>query len=142
LFAFVLVCGGVILLPAKEKEKGKFHLPYINAKYIFPWIVLISFALIQYKWPEFFGNLFNITSETAEYAIPMLVFFGVCIVLGVYSYLRNFSLIPVLGLVSCCYLLTGMAWSNWKWFFVWMMIGLIVYFMYGFKKSKLNKNEA
>ncbi len=139
LFAFVLVCGGVILLPSKEKEKGKFHLPYINARYIFPWIVITAFALIQYKFPNFFGNLFLITSETAEYAIPMLIFFVVCIVLGIYSYLRNFSLIPVLGLVSCCYLLTGMAWSNWKWFFVWMFIGLVIYFMYGFKKSKLNK---
>jgi amino acid transporter len=27
LFAFVLVCGGVLLLPRKFKEPGKFHLP-------------------------------------------------------------------------------------------------------------------
>src|SRR5215213_6114046 len=32
LFAFVLVCGGVLLIPAKEKQAGKFHLPYINGK--------------------------------------------------------------------------------------------------------------
>jgi APA family basic amino acid/polyamine antiporter len=34
LFAFVLVCGGVLILPRNmdAKEKGKFKMPYINAK--------------------------------------------------------------------------------------------------------------
>ena len=36
LFAFVLVCGGVLLIPKKEKVPGKFNIPYINAKFIFP----------------------------------------------------------------------------------------------------------
>jgi hypothetical protein len=31
-----LVNGGILLMPQKEKLKGRFHLPYINAKYIFP----------------------------------------------------------------------------------------------------------
>jgi APA family basic amino acid/polyamine antiporter len=141
LFAFVLVCGGVLMLPPKEKEKGKFHLPYINSKFIFPVIAALTFILIQWKFPDFFSNLFNVTSETAETAIPMIIFFVVLIVLAIFSFLREFSLVPVLGLASCCYLLTGMAWSNWKWFFVWMIIGLVIYFMYGFKKSKLAKNE-
>jgi hypothetical protein len=35
------------------------------------------------------------------------------------------------------YLLTGMSASNWKWFFIWFGIGLVVYFMYGYRKSKL-----
>src|SRR3984885_5941332 len=34
LFAFVLVCGGVLLLPREAAIKGRFHLPYFNAKYI------------------------------------------------------------------------------------------------------------
>src|SRR6201986_3560989 len=29
LFAFVLVCGGVLLLPHEEAQKGRFHLPYV-----------------------------------------------------------------------------------------------------------------
>ncbi|HZH95466.1 MAG TPA: amino acid permease, partial [Flavisolibacter sp.] len=36
LSAFVLVCGGVLLIPRKEKVAGKFHLPYFNAKFIYP----------------------------------------------------------------------------------------------------------
>lgn len=139
LFAFVLVCGGVLMLPHREKEKGKFHLPYINSKYVFPIITLLAFISIQLEFPTFFSDLINITDETIETSLPMLIFFIVCIILAIFSYLREFSLIPVLGLVSCCYLLTGMAWSNWMWFFVWMAIGLVIYFLYGFKKSKLNK---
>lgn len=141
LFAFVLVCGGVLMLPPKEKEKGKFHLPYINSKFIFPAIAAFTIIFIQWKFPDFFSNLFYVTSETAETAIPMIIFFVVFIVLAIFSFIREFSLVPVLGLASCCYLLTGMAWSNWKWFFVWMIIGLVIYFIYGFKKSKLAKNE-
>jgi len=28
--------------------------------------------------------------------------------------------------------------SNWSWFLVWLAIGLVIYFSYGRKKSKLN----
>jgi hypothetical protein len=59
--------------------------------------------------------------------------------MAVLAFLKNLSLIPLLGLVSCCYLLTGMAVSNWQWFGIWLVIGLVVYFMYGYKNSKLNK---
>jgi amino acid transporter len=138
LFAFVLVCGGVLVLPRKEKEEGKFHLPYINSKYWFPAITLAVYGFLIYKYPDFFKSQFQISSENMETALPMLVFFAVCIVMVVLSFVKEFSLIPVLGLVSCCYLLTGMAWSNWKWFFVWLVIGLIFYFSYGRKHSKLN----
>ena len=138
LFAFVLVCGGVLVLPRKEKEEGKFHLPYINSKYWFPAIVFAVYGFLIYKYPDFFKSQFQITSENIETALPMLIFFAVCIIMVVLSYIKEFSLIPVLGLVSCCYLLTGMAWSNWKWFFVWLVIGLVFYFSYGRKHSKLN----
>jgi amino acid transporter len=141
LFAFVLVCGGVLTLPRKNREEGKFHLPYINSKYWFPIIVLAVYSFLIYKYPDFFKSQFQITSENIETALPMLIFFAVCIVMVVLSFVKEFSLIPVLGLVSCCYLLTGMAWSNWKWFFVWLVIGLIFYFSYGRKHSKLNKAQ-
>jgi amino acid transporter len=47
LFAFVLVSGGVLLLPRIEKQKGKFSIPYINAQYIFPLIYVLTFYLFQ-----------------------------------------------------------------------------------------------
>jgi basic amino acid/polyamine antiporter, APA family len=42
-----------------------------------------------------------------------------------------------MGLITCMYLLTGMTKSNWAWFLAWLGIGLIIYFLYGYKKSKL-----
>ena len=36
LFAFVLVCGGVLLIPRAEKQPWRFTMPFINGKYLFP----------------------------------------------------------------------------------------------------------
>lgn len=138
LFAFVLVCGGVLMLPPKQAgEGGKFKLPYVNSKFIFPAMVVVAAALLLTFNPEFVNNTFIINSETAAVNVPMIIFFIVCVLMAVFSFLKNFSLIPVLGVVSCCYLLTGMALSNWIWFTVWLVIGVVIYFLYGFRKSKL-----
>jgi basic amino acid/polyamine antiporter, APA family len=144
LFAFVLVCGGVLMLPPQKNEdyteatKGKFRLPYINAKYIFPLVILVAFSLILYFVPEFISDKFHITTENAATNVPMVVFFILCFVMSVLAYMKNLSLIPILGLVSCCYLLTGMAASNWLWFSIWLALGLVIYFLYSRKNSKLN----
>jgi APA family basic amino acid/polyamine antiporter len=146
LFAFVLVCGGVLMLsPQSEEElaeratKGKFRIPYVNSKFIFPLIVLISAVLVHNLFPTFFSDTFDFEGENFATNISMVVFFGLCIVMSFLAFVKNLSLIPLLGLISCCYLLTGMAVSNWKWFGVWLLIGLVFYFAYGYKNSKLNK---
>ncbi len=138
LFAFILVCGGVMLIPRKIKEKGKFHMPYINAKYIFPILFIISIALIQYYFPKYFSDIFLFSQDNFATNIPLIVFYLLCIIISFLSFTKNLSLIPVLGLISCCYLLTGMSVMNWAWFSLWLIIGLGVYFAYGYKKSKLN----
>jgi basic amino acid/polyamine antiporter, APA family len=139
LFAFVLVCGGVLTLPPKQKEIGKYHLTYINAKYIMPAIIALVFILLFIFNPDFIYNQCCITTENAAKNIPMLVFLALCLLMAVLSFLKDLSLIPVLGLLSCCYLLTGMEASNWIWFSAWLVIGLVVYLGYGYRKSKLNK---
>ena len=145
LFAFVLVCGGVLLLSPQSKEeiaegitKGKFRIPYINSKFIFPILVIASAIFVQYMFPTFFKDTFDLNGTAFANNISMIVFFILCIVMAVLAFAKNLSLIPLLGLISCCYLLTGMAVSNWKWFGVWLLIGLVFYFMYGYKNSKLN----
>jgi basic amino acid/polyamine antiporter, APA family len=71
--------------------------------------------------------------------ISMLIFWLIGILLSIFAILKNWSLIPMLGLISCLYLLTGMAANNWKWFAIWFAIGLVIYALYGYKKSKLAK---
>jgi amino acid transporter len=133
LFAFVLVCAGVLILPRNmdAKEKGKFKMPYVNSKYIVPSITIVSLLVI------FYNHASMILNEDSSCNFPMIVFYLVWITIAIFSYIKNFSLIPVLGLLSCCYLLTGMGWTNWIMFGVWLVIGLVVYFLYGYKKSKL-----
>lgn len=143
LFAFLLVCAGVLMLPPKDKSiphaHKTFRLPYINGKWIVP-LMVIGSAISLFKWaPDFLSQQLSITGDNAANTIPMLVFFALCLVMSVMSFRRNLSLIPVLGVLSCTYLLTGMAASNWIWFGVWLLIGLVVYLLYGAKHSKLAK---
>ncbi|WP_294223440.1 amino acid permease, partial [uncultured Chryseobacterium sp.] len=140
LFAFVLVCGGVLMLSPQseaemEERKGKFRIPYINSKYIFPAGFILSLILVNYLFPTYFSEMFGDVVKN----IPLITFYLVCIVISILAFVKNLSLIPVLGLVSCCYLLTGMSTENWSWFGIWLVLGLIFYFSYGRKNSRLNK---
>jgi amino acid transporter len=141
LFAFVLVCGGVLLLPRLEKQPGKFHLPFISSKVIYPVLLLGITVLIHLNYPTYFVDLFDFTSPDTNptFQISIIIFWLICYTLAVFAIIKNWSLIPLMGLVTCMYLLTGMTAMNWAWFGAWLMIGLIIYFLYGYKKSKLNQ---
>jgi len=155
LFAFVLVCGGVLLIPAKQKEHGKFNLPYVNGQFIFPLIIVGSMACLFAFTKNYFGSIFNFDfSSNSEYVegkisfmdaalpnISIIIFWLVAIILSIAAFIKKYSLIPLMGLITCLYLLTGMTKSNWVWFLGWLAIGLVIYFLYGYKKSKLATNE-
>ena len=50
--------------------------------------------------------------------------------------------VPVLGVIACLYLMLGLPWITWIRFGLWLAIGLVVYFLYGFKRSGLAKPLA
>jgi basic amino acid/polyamine antiporter, APA family len=74
--------------------------------------------------------------------IPILVFLLLLGELLWLCFINRLSLIPVLGVLSCAYLMTELGWTNWFRFGIWMMVGLVVYFIYGYKHSNLNKETA
>jgi len=74
-----------------------------------------------------------------KHKIPMWIFFFLCIVITYYCITKNLSLIPVLGLLCCLYMMCELGISNWIGFGIWLVIGLVIYFLYGYKHSKLNK---
>ena len=212
LFAFVLVCAGVLVLQNKPGvQRGKFRIPYANAKYIIPIVFLIGTVLaftefkketmsfitnepkiiestsfvtalnneelkivqqeisaspvvLQGKQIDAHAYLTNLTE--AQYAsfiaksaipstkkfesgwalfqhkIPMWIFFFITLAVMYYCITKNLSLIPVLGLLSCLYMMCELGISNWIGFGVWLTIGLIVYFSYGYKHSKLRLDHV
>ncbi|CAM4148451.1 amino acid/polyamine/organocation transporter, APC superfamily [Pedobacter westerhofensis] len=76
-----------------------------------------------------------------KHKIPMWIFFVICVVVTYYCITKNLSLIPVLGLLCCLYMMCELGISNWIGFGIWLVIGLVVYFLYGFKHSKLNTDN-
>jgi len=76
--------------------------------------------------------------ELFKHKIPMWIFMIVLICLVVWTYKQNLSLIPLLGLVSCLYMMAELSVWNWLYFTIWLLIGLVIYFGYSRKNSKLN----
>jgi APA family basic amino acid/polyamine antiporter len=47
--------------------------------------------------------------------------------------------VPIMGIISCVYLMTRLSKDTWIRLIAWMAIGLVIYFTYGIRKSKLRK---
>ncbi len=140
LFAFVLVCGGVLLLPEEpvtDLNRKRFRIPYVNSKYIVPLLIITLFLVFS----EQIMALFMYDGDWHVYKdkLPYFLFIIAAIIMAVLSFTRNLSLIPVLGLLSCLYLMTELGYTNWLRFLIWLALGLIIYFTYGYHKSKLNR---
>ena len=211
LFAFSVVCAGVLVLQDKEIPRGKFRAPYINSKFIMPLLGVIglvyaatfnkentirfitntpevyapkelvtslhqneSVKLLEYlqnkgytKSLEHVEDLelilskvkqdslenYEITVKNAPIAenkklekgwmlwkhkIPMWLFCVSFVFLSIWAYRKNLSLIPMLGLVCCLYLMAELTIWNWVYFGIWLVIGLGIYFSFSIKNSKLN----
>jgi amino acid transporter len=210
LFAFVLVCGGVLVLQNKKDiPRGKFKTPYVNSKFIMPVLVVVAIALsFTYNKQATMDFITNekqmndgativvslnetqiadikqhiIASDSASFIasnndietymssltdanyssfvnslpvdesikyqsgwnlfkhkIPMWIFIIIVFALTVWAFRQNLSLIPMLGLVSCLYMMAELGISNWVGFGLWLVVGLVIYFGYSKKNSKLNK---
>jgi APA family basic amino acid/polyamine antiporter len=155
LFAFALVCGGILIIDPYGRSEARFKVPYINGKWLVPLILLLGAFLVytynasgnhefqaditgQHGWLQHDAVSGKVTGGFAH-QIPTLVFFLFCIALAVLSFRKNLSLLPTLGLLINLYLMTELGISNWTLFFVWLLIGLAVYFTYGYKNSKLGQ---
>lgn len=77
-----------------------------------------------------------------KHKIPMWIFLIVLAGLTVWSYKENLSLIPLLGLICCLYMMAELSVWNWIYFTIWLLIGLLIYFGFSRKNSKLNTQRA
>lgn len=145
LFAFVVVCGGVLVLQQrKTRMKGRFQVPYINGKYLVPLLMGIMVYLnVRYNY-DYWRDFFYLTGENKMIVafaerLPMLLFLLTSMAITWISFTRKLSLIPVMGLLSCLFLMTKLGHTNWIRFLVWLGIGLLFYFTFSRKNSELNK---
>jgi type III secretory pathway component EscU len=76
-----------------------------------------------------------------KHKIPMWIFLLSLIGLAIWSWKQNLSLIPLLGLICCLYMMAELSIWNWIYFTCWLFIGLIIYFGFSHNNSKLNKQE-
>jgi len=70
--------------------------------------------------------------------IPTWIFILFTIFITFASIAKNLSLIPLLGLLSCLYMMSQIQLSNWLYFMGWLVLGLVIYFGYSRRNSKLN----
>lgn len=143
-FAFILVCAGVLYMDYSGISKlSKFKVPYVNGKYLISILLLLAiyfvFAyaddyLAEWRGLSFMGVL--------EHKLLAIIFWLVWVILAVMGYKFNFSLLPVAGILVNLYLMSELGASNWFIFLIWLVLGLIVYFAYGYRKSKLNTENT
>ncbi|MBK8712967.1 MAG: amino acid permease [Niastella sp.] len=135
LFAFVLVSGGVLFLPRLVKEKGKFQLPYINGQYIIPLLVILFIFVSRGRMVDAVNNI----SNEGYQEVLFLLYILLASLISVFTFMKKYSFIPVMGVLSCMYLMIEIPSVSWLWFFVWMGLGLTIYFLYGYRNSVLAK---
>ncbi|MDZ4792644.1 MAG: amino acid permease [Bacteroidota bacterium] len=138
LFAFVMVCAGILVLQQrKERPESKFKVPYANAQFIYPVLLITAVALIVTKVPSHFTE--DIWTRDTW---PMAAFWVIAIIMAVLSFTKKLSLIPVLGVISCFYLMAQETHKVWMRFLIWLAIGLVIYFLYSYSHSKLAKEKS
>jgi APA family basic amino acid/polyamine antiporter len=158
LFAFVIVSGGVIVLDQEDKKRSSpttpnthntpgFRIPYFNSRYFLP-LVWIGIVVILFFWnpPELKAILGtgNDKGDPKQFSfsfhmdlIPLMLFFAIAVIITIWGMIKQFSLIPVMGLLTNLYLMAQLGITNWLRFGIWLAVGLIIYFTFSRKHSKL-----
>jgi basic amino acid/polyamine antiporter, APA family len=148
LFAFILVSGGVLILHPqgnRDKTQRGFFVPYFNSRYYLLPLWVIILLIIGYTNPGFLGGITDAGDPSQagfHHRIPMLIFVLGALATTAMALIRQWSLIPVLGLLTNLYLMSELGITNWLRFLIWLAIGLVLYFLYGVHHSRLKNGES
>ena len=147
LFAFILVSGGILVLNpnGQQKHDGKgFRVPYVDSR---RYLLLIWAIILFAVWNSgidisSFGSTttegFNVF-EMVKNHFPFLTFCIVSMIITYKAVVKRWSLIPVLGLLTNLGLMSQLGVTNWFRFGIWLVVGLLIYFSYGSKHSRIRE---
>ncbi len=132
----------------KRNQEGKgFKVPYANSRrYLIPiWLVILFFV-----WKSDVTDSDIVTMLTTgsgvlgvvRHHFPLLIFVVVSLAVSIWAVIRQWSLIPVLGLLTNLYLMSELGATNWFRFGIWLLVGLVLYFSYGVKHSRINEKSG
>ncbi|MCS6895001.1 MAG: amino acid permease [Bacteroidia bacterium] len=137
LMAFAVVSAGVAYLHHAPPPgyAPRFRVPKIPGRW--PFLVMLSMSLIwsYHVNPESLAALIDPTrgGEIWRYRILLLLL----IPFGYFTVRYNLSLLPMLGMFSALYLIVELGTENWLRLGVWLLVGLVLYFAYGYWHSSL-----
>jgi len=150
LFAFVLVSGGVLLLDGGARRSGR-YVKYVDSRWIIPTLYVAGWVYVLVWRREMFLRWLSFTDPNDpaihgwavfKHQIPLIVFLIGSAVLAFLCFTKRLSLIPVMGVLTCGYLMTELGITNWIRFGIWLILGLMLYFAYGVRHSKLAQRTA
>lgn len=150
LFAFILVSGGILILHGKnqnlpEMKKG-YRIPYIDSRLFLPLIWVMLIILLSFIYRDEISQVYmgesglnTLFAGDHNSIFSILLFISSSAIITYFAIARRYSLVPVLSLIMNIYLISQLEITNWLRFLVWLMIGIVIYFTYGFRNSKLGK---
>ena len=75
--------------------------------------------------------------DVFKHKIPMIIFLLIYVFMVVRTFFKRTSIIPLAGMLCCFYMMAQLGLKNWMIFLIWLAIGLVIYFAYGYRHSKL-----
>lgn len=141
LFCFVVVCAGVMELHRGETAaQMTVGMPRWPAKWVLLAGVVLGGLVFYLKFPVEWSAFFSPTGWVER--LPRWFFLTTLLALTGLSFVKDYSLIPVLGVLTSLYLMSELELSNWTGFFLWLGAGLVIYGLYGYRHSQLRALSA
>jgi basic amino acid/polyamine antiporter, APA family len=140
LFAFAIVCAGVLQMDANgTSATAKYKVKYFNSRYWLPVLLVVLFGILKWSNPDFPQSALTCTMPDCSDQWLFYAFLTVFTLITVLAVLFSWSLIPVVGFLLNVFMMSQVTLLSWERFGIWMLLGLIVYFGYGYWNSKMKK---
>jgi APA family basic amino acid/polyamine antiporter len=133
LFAFVLVCAGIIVLRKRDPQRQR--------SFKVAWIPLAPIWLLA---PLAIWNVAGMHIVTRA-VLTLVCAAGLAGNIGaLFQKMRNQIIsdwlktdLALAGILACIYLMDGLPRITWERFGLWLVIGLVIYLVFGIRRSKL-----